>query len=263
MGENIGVDIADATVASRVVCGELMSRARGKSGGATYRINFGKLGERILLQVNEHDTNGRISDERHVQLLAIENVSAISGRIAESIVSKKPMSELETTENVLPEDEMVRRQKQGRMHFEAGLVGASLVGSDDASMNPGIHLGLNYEIKRMFLSTAIRGSGDDANRGYTELSLGGGSFFSDNEFSPYAAGGVAVLFLRDQSSRSVNRSPTTGFAPYVELGAGLFRTSKVAARAGLRVDIPMFSAASDTGKNYVMPVAFTVALSFQ
>ncbi len=277
LGENIGVEPSDALVASRLVCGEVLAKARvaGKIPPATYRINFGKLGSRILMQVAEYGDGTRLSDERHVQLLAIEDVSSIAKRMAESLVYNTPIADLESTENVLPADALERRQKQGRMHFEAGLVGAMQVGSKDMAPKPGIQLGLTYELKRAYLAMSFRAAGGDRTS-LVDIGLGGGSYFSDADIAPFVGGGVSWMGhgapTDADSASTISSASGSGFAPYAEAGLGIFRTSKTGLRAGLRASIPTYSLKSSSydaqtrsygdKSTYVIPVVASVTMSF-
>lgn len=272
LGENIGVDVSDALVASRLVCGEVVGKARvaGKIPPASYRVNFGKLGTRVLMQVAEYGDGTHLSDERHVELGAIEDVSAIAKRVAESLVYKTPIADLENTENVLPGDAFERRQKQGRMHLELGLIGAMQVGSIDMAPKPGLQLGLTYELKRTYLGMAFRAAGADG-AGLVDLGLGAGSYLSDADVAPFVGGGVSWM-MSHHAPTNGGDATGSGFSPYAEVGLGVFRSSKTGLRVGLRASVPTYqlkaraydavTRTNSDQSSYVIPVVASVTMSF-
>lgn len=291
LGENIGVDPSDALVASRLICGDVLAQARaaGKVPPASYRVNFGRLGGRILMQVAEYGDGTRLSDERHLELNAIEDVSSVSARVAESLISKRPLAELENTGNVLPGEELNQRRKKGKMHVEAGLVGVAQVGSQDATPVPGIQLALTYELKRTYLTTSFRAAGGDAGS-LVDLGIGGGTFLSDADIAPFVGGGVSWMGTsahydeRNQATGYTTNANASGsgFAPYLEAGVGIFRTAKTGLRVGLRASVPTYklkdATTFTTGSSvngvwtydskevsydtYAVPLAMSVTMSF-
>ena len=278
LGENIGVEPSDAIVASRVLCAEVLSRAKvaGKTSPVVYRVHFGRLGGHILLQLTEHANGVDVSEQRQTQINGIEDVSAISGRLAEALVYRRNLSDSATTDNVLPDEAREARRKQGNMSVEVGLVGTSLVGGDSATPAPGLQAALTYHLRRGYISGSTRfGVSSNSNSG--DLAIGGGLHLSDGDVAPYVGGGVAYQSLAD-SLIWADRGGS-GFAPYGEIGVSVFRTSRIGLRAGARVYVPTFkmkgqqsgapfaSLVSDSSEKlppdqYVVPVSLSLSLAF-
>ena len=81
----------------------------GPSPPLVYKVHLGRLGTRVLLRITEYANGIDASDERQSTLNAIEDVSAIAPRLAESLRSKRSLESLATTANVLPEESRARR----------------------------------------------------------------------------------------------------------------------------------------------------------
>lgn len=273
LGENIGVAPADAQVASRIVCAEVLQQARRASREApyAYRVHLGKLGTRVLLRVTEHANGVDVNDQRQSSLDGVEDVSGISRRLAESLVTKKTMASLESTENIAPEEARVPRVKEGLASVEIGLAGTMLAGDQTSEVAPGLRGALSYHMKRSYITASTRfGVARDA--ALIDASIGGGAHLSDKDIAPYVGAGIAYLSMSDELLGTGHSG--SGFAPYAEVGASVFRTSRTGLRVGLRADIPMFKMegkqglvlVADTGNPlpspiYQVPISLSVSMA--
>ena len=270
-GENVGVPTPDAQVASRIVCAEVLQRARAahQAGPMVYRVHLGRLGTRVLLRITEYKNGVDVSDERQTALSGLEDVSSVGPTLAESLVSKRSFDSLATTENVLPEESQGRREKASLASIELGLVGTMFTGEQGSHAAPGLRGALSYHMNRNYLTLASRfGIAEDAF--VLDATLGVGTHLTNGDVAPYLGAGVGYVLLSDQLLSTGHSG--SGIAVYGEAGVGIFRTARTGLRVGLRADVPTFSMQGKRGwfasnstplppNVYVVPLSLSVSLA--
>jgi hypothetical protein len=237
VGDVSGVDAGEASVAARVVCDEVWRAAKGQPS-ATYRVSLGKLGAKILVRLESTEASGS-RDERHLELVSVDEISLAAPRLAEALIEKKTMLATESARNVLATSTKIDNQKRGSMKFEAGIVGTAVLGPSLVSPAPGLYMQLAYATERASLNTGLRFGVGNRTQNFG-LNAGADYHLSDADIAPFVGGGAAWTVMGVQPDGDPKLS-ASGFGVYAQAGVTAFRTSRTNFRVGLRADIPFYS----------------------
>ncbi len=251
LGGHGGIDDADAQTAGRLVCDEI-ARAGGPAG-VHYRVDIGKLGTTIILSVaREGDRPGTTSDTRELRLQSIEEVSVAAPRLAVAIVHGAPITETETTENLVGQETRAPRTKPGSIHFALGLTG--LLPPLDQGLAPaaGLMMDWHYEANRIEMGMGLRGGGgsgggNEPTLGYFMVDVGGRYYFSEADFSPYVGGGLEWMYLNLQVPSESFQGNNGGLGAFADAGVEVLRTHHAHLSLGARLDLPFFSIQNSGG----------------
>jgi hypothetical protein len=285
LGSHAGIDEADATTASRLVCNEV-ARA-GAPAGAHYRVDIGKLGATVILSVaREGDTPGSTADSRELRLQGIEEVSVAAPRLGQAIVRGAPVAETETTENLVGEETRKPKTKPGSVHAALGLIG--MLPPLDQGLAPaaGLSFDVHYEANRVELGAGLRGGGNssstDPSMAFFQASIGGRYYLADTDFAPYVGGGLQWMFLNLNVPSENFSGNNGGLGAYADAGVEILRTHHTHLAFGARLDLPFFeidnsnseyngptygysgssAPVTTTTKTYYAPLSLEVRLTF-
>ncbi|MGA2447717.1 MAG: hypothetical protein ABTD50_03475 [Polyangiaceae bacterium] len=117
------------------------------------------------------------------------------------------------------------------------------------------------------------GSGDNA-LGYADVGVGGRYYLSNEDASPFVAGGLALSYFQANRGGGEMTLSGSGIGAYAEIGMEFFRTTRNGFVALLRADFPSFSlkgnedqyngvsftTASD--EKYVVPLSLDIGIAF-
>jgi hypothetical protein len=269
LGEVTGVDSGEAYVAARVVCDEVWRSSGGKPN-ATYQVSFGKLGSKILLRLESTGADG-LRDERHLEMVTLDETSSAAPRLAQALVENKSLKETETTSNVLTKDTRRDNQKNGSMKLEAGIVGTAVFGPALVAPAPGLYMQLAYMFDRASLNAGLRFGANDKSQNFS-LNAGVDYHLTEGDIAPFVGGGAAWSVMGVQPSEEAKVS-ASGFGLYAQAGVTAFRTSRTNFRIGLRADAPFYalqgqrylrgtqSYETEKVTTYAIPVSITVGIA--
>jgi hypothetical protein len=275
LGEALGVNPDEATVATRYICGEIWNQSAGKPG-AGYRVHYGKLGAKILVTVEATDSAG-MRDERHIEVVALDEVTVAAPRIAKAIVNKTSVKDTETADNVLGNEAKASNQKRGAVKLEGGIVGTTLIGPPAVAPAAGLNLQLDYVSERALVYMGFR-FGISPALNTIGVHAGADYHLSDADIAPFVGGGAVWSALKaTPDDRSISGS---GFGVFVEAGVTMFRTNRTNFRVGVRADIPWYALQEETrvpngapsqygyqpyttqtSSRYAVPVSLTVGVA--
>lgn len=238
----------EARTAADMISGELVKH---KARAGAYSVSFGRLGSRTRLVI----TNG--GETREAWMSSLDELQPASARTVEALSTGRSVGETENVDNVLASETTTRRTKPGQLGAGLSLIGATPVGVP-SSLSTGFGLFLNYNTARYSLVGEGRAVGiGSSEEKLAEVSVGIGArlFFSDAEFSPFAGGGLQVVYY----NLSKSDSGGSGAGAYGELGLAGLRSNKVGVHASIRAAAPFFLIA-DT--KYVVPLTLNLGLTF-
>jgi hypothetical protein len=237
LGDVSGVDPGEAAVAARLICDEVW-RATKSRPEATYRVAFGKLGGKIVVRLEGTDRAG-VRDERHLELLALDEVSLAASRLADALVEKKTLQATESARNVLATNTKMENQKRGATKLEAGVIGTAVLGPKWVAPAPGLYMQLAYITERAALVAGLRFGVGTRSQNFG-LHAGADYHLSDGDLAPFIGGGAAWTVMGVQPEGEPKLS-ASGFGVYAQAGITAFRTSRSNFRVGLRADVPLFT----------------------
>lgn len=241
--------VTDAATVADLVCRQV---ARATRGGAdapgAYTVNLQPLGRMMVLTLRVVRPDGR-ADERTIRLTGIEETPVVAPRLADSLVSGKPLAETQRVDNLVGEEVRAAPRKAGETRPTIGVIGVSLP-STGAFMIPGLHAGLGYETPRFAALADLRGAvrdGTGKGGSFVSLSVGGRYFTSTESVSPFVGGGLGWtgIWARDGEGSAFDGS-VSGLFPYVEVGVQLFRLDQARLTFSVRADVPYSSVKTDT-----------------
>jgi hypothetical protein len=274
LGEALGVNPDEATVATRYICGEIWNASAGKPS-ATYRVHYGKLGAKILVTVEATESAG-MRDERHIEVLALDEVTVAAPRIAKAIVNKTSVQETETADNLLRNEEKASNQKRGAIKLEGGIVGTALLGPPAVAPAAGLNMQLDYVSGRGLIYIGFR-FGISPNLNTVGVHAGADYHLSDGDIAPFVGGGATWSAVKTTpDDRQISGS---GFGVFLEAGVTAFRTNRTNFRVGIRADVPWYGLQEETrvpngpptqyyqptkvetSSRYAVPVSLTVGVA--
>ncbi len=270
------MSLDDATVASRLVCGEI---ARfGASPAAHFRVSVGKLGSAIILSVTER--YGESGDQTHgLRVMRVESLQAVpevAPRIARAIVLDLPVEEPPRTEPAPQGEEREQLAASGHQggttHFAIGFI--TLLAPPDRELQaaPGIDLDVHFETGdgAWEMGGDLRLGAKQGDSSIAFAALGGGVkyFTSRAEASPYVGGGFMLEALELELPGLDFSGTGFGAGAYVDAGVEVFRRNHTHLAFGARLDLPFFAIAnnnfpgfSSVSRFYYAPLAFEARLT--
>ncbi len=277
LGSHPGIPDADAATAGRLVCADIARES--PPPGARYQVELGKLGSTVILSVTrEGDRPGTVAASRELRLQSLEEVSVAAPRVAAALVHDTPLTETETTENLVGEETREPKSKPGTVHAALGLIGLLPPLGQGLSPAAGVSLDVHYEARRIELGAGLRGGGSassstDPSMGYFQATLGGRYFFVDTDVAPYVGGGLQWMFLSLNVPSESFSANNGGLGGYVDGGVEILRTHHTHLAVGGRLDLPFFALNNSQGgvsgngqtvtsRTYYAPLSLEVRLTF-
>jgi hypothetical protein len=283
-----GVAPGDADTAVGLVCAEL----RRESGGrGRFEVSLGTLGRLVILKVEGQEPAQSVT----ARLEGIEEVPVAAPRIARALVRREPFPATQRVDNLLEDETRVAPAKRGSVKFAAGVADVETPGF--GARGTGFSLGLQYATPRFALPVDLRFAFDDAQYGEPQVdlfsvSVGGRGFLSTRDVSPFAGGGLGMVWLHaSRGADFYDGASVAGYfdadtllvAPYVEAGVEALRLHRGRVAVFVRADLPLSSLKSpeiryqdwdpDTdapgaelvipgASRYVVPVSIGVSVAF-
>jgi hypothetical protein len=249
-GASRGVPAADAQTAVEMVCEALAQRA-GRTG--TYEVTLRPLGRKILLTAGRLDPPGA----RSLQLETIEEVATAAPRIAEALVSERPLDTTQRVDNLLEFETHTTRSKQGSVRFAVGVSDFTPIGHGGSGA--GFSLGLLYSAPQIALPVDLRfgwNARDAIGReaSFVAVSAGARRYLSKRDTSPFVGGGLSMLHLEASEGAYGSgyfHGERLGMAPYLETGVEILRLHRARLAFLVRVDLPTGSLRSEEYPIYV------------
>lgn len=253
--ESRGVPEADAGTAARVVCDQLRQASGGRG---VFSISLGTLGKALLVTARREEPAASVT----VELQGLEEIPAVSTRLAGALVHGLAFSETQRVDNLLEVETRPARAKKGSVKFTAGVADVESIGH--GARAAGFSLGLLYATPGFALPAEMRFAWDDSGSGEPSLdlfsfSVGGRGYLSKRDVSPYLGGGLGVLRL--SASEGLYPEPGNpgtyfygerfGVAPYVEAGVEMLRLHRGRIGFQVRADLPLWSLESPAMDIYV------------
>ena len=286
--ESRGVPQADAATASELIC-EQLRRASG--GRGAFGITLATLGKIVVVTATREAPAASVT----VQADGIEEVPVAADRIAQALVQGLAFGATERVDNLLEGETRPVRTKKGSIKFTAGV--ADVESPGHGARAAGFSLGLLYASSRFALPAELRFAWTDSSYeqprlGLFSLSVGGRSYLSKRDVSPFVGGGLGILRVSaSEGSYPSPGSPTGyfdaerfGVAPYVEVGVEMLRLHRGRVGLQIRADFPMgalqsqpfevYSSGDDRGgrpradyiypaqSRYVVPISIGVTVAF-
>ncbi len=285
------IPTSDAMTAAALVC-EALRDAGGNvddhpvpAGGATstapaYRIDLRPLGRIVILSVAFEAPRGSTQDTRSLRLASIEEVPIAAPRLADSLLTGKPLSETARVDTLVGQETRAYDKEYGELKLGVGVLGFAVPASDVLG-GYGVHGQLYYETARYAVGAELRIGGSDASSGDASLagiSLGARYFFGDADITPFVGGGMGILWLDFATKHAPVTTPTyydssyarfegTGLAAHADFGVEFLRLHDARFDVLLRVDAPLFQlhdgAGSGSHDRYALPISLMGSYSFQ
>jgi hypothetical protein len=240
--EVMGVPGPDARTASKLVCDELWRKVQGKPAG-TYRVSVGKLGSRILLGVESWDGVNRL-DERHMEMSSIEETSSVAQRLAAALIDKKDTAETAAATNTSSVEAQAKNQKSGHLKVEFGILGAMPL-TVAVAPGAGLYGKINYELEAAVFALGARFAANDK-MATAGMDVGGDMHIGSADTAPFLGGGLAMTYLNVNAPDSF-RGSRFGLGGFAQGGVTAFRSSRTNLRAGVRLELPMYTLAGVKG----------------
>jgi hypothetical protein len=249
-----GVPAADAQTATELVCGELRKASGGRGA---YGIELRTLGELVVVTVARDEPASSVT----VQVHGIEEILTAAPRVADALVRGLGFATTQRVDNLLVEETRPPRVKKGSVKFAVGV--ADLESPGHGARAAGFSLGLMYSTPRFALPAELRVAWDDSPYGERtmnlfSLSLGGRTYLSKRDMSPFLGGGLGVLRLELQEGGypdmgSYFYADEFGVAPYLEAGVEMLRLHRGRVGVFVRADFPLGSLKSPEIPSYAYP----------
>lgn len=274
-----GIEESDAFTTAALICEALRQRGAHVNpepvvdvpAGATsaYHVSIRSLGELRLLEVSFESPIGTRLDTRTVQLQHIEEVPVAAPRIAESLVSGKPLATTAKTSTLVGEETRAYAKKPGELLVGIGVLGFAIPGTDVAA-GYGVFGQLMYETESYGVGVELRGGGsNEGDASLVGVGVGGRYFLFDGDITPYIGGGLGVLWISYQDASDAPddyyypEHVGSGLAANVDLGVEFLRLHSARFDVHLRMDVPIFEASiDDQDKSYVLPLSLMAAYFF-
>jgi len=254
--ESRGVPEPDAGTAARVVCDQLRQASGGRG---VFGVTLETLGKAVLVTVKGEEPPASVT----VEIQGLEEIPAVSPRIADALVHGLAFSATQRVDNLLEGEARPARAKKGSVKFTAGVADVESIGH--GARAAGFSLGLLYATPRFALPAEMRFAWDDSASGEPSLdlfsfSVGGRGYLSKRDVSPYVGGGVGILRLQADEGFYPYDGPEGsryfygerfGVAPYVEAGVEMLRLHRGRIGLQVRADLPLWSLESPAMEFYV------------
>lgn len=251
---------------------------------AAYRVELRPLGQNVILVVTLEAPLGAAQESRSLRLSRLEEVPVAAPRIAEALVSGKPVSQTAKVDTLVGEDSRPLVKKHGELKAGIGVLGFGIPSSDVLG-GYGVLGQLFYEERDYAVGAQVRFGGSSSSSGdatLDDITLGARYFFSDADITPVLGAGVGILWLDfrgDKIPSSAAGLGTTygtpyysrkhfdgaGLAAHVEAGVEFMRMHDVRFDVLLRLDAPLYQLHdSQTGDDrYALPISLMASYSFE
>ncbi len=235
VGDHEGIEDAEARTGADVVCAEL---AKQRAPAGEYEVRFGALGARQIVTLVQRSTG----EERQMPITGMEEILVAAPRIVAALTKSSSLAKTTDVENVAQAEARTPQLKPSAKSFALGIAGTSAVG-----VSPGISGGVGMRLAFRFAQAAVVmdgraggiGSGDDK-LGYADLGVGGRYYFSNEDISPFVAGGLELAYFQANRGNGDFNLTGSGMGAYAEAGVEVFRTTRNGLLAMLRADFPTF-----------------------
>jgi hypothetical protein len=245
-----GVAEADAHTAARLVCEELR---RASAGLGRYGVGLATLGRVVVVTATREDTGASVS----VRVEGVEEIPVAAPRIASALAHGLGFATTQRVDNLLEDEVKPAKTKKGSVKFSLGV--ADVESPGHGARAAGFSLGVLYASPRFALPAEIRFAFDDYQGGEPELdlfsiSVGGRTYLSKRDWSPFLGAGLGVLRLaasEDEFTETGYPGPDYfyadrfGLAAYVEAGVEVLRLHRGRIALHVRADLPTWSLESD------------------
>lgn len=258
--ENAGIDDVDAQSAAMLIAAEFRKLGflinhpvfEAPKQGNVYRINFRRLGGKILVHLSQENPLGTVIVEKQLWIDNIEEIIQAAPRLVDALVNNKPIDSTVDMETVTGHEASELKKMTGESLWNIGIFGASLPGTDVVA-EPGWEFGWSYETPKYAVGTEFRfssGNNEDHDFMFTSWSIGGRYFFKNKNISPYLGGGFSIFRgeYHDFTGRNsydyydyYYEDNDSGLGAYVVGGISMLRLTKSRLKLELRVDRPFFS----------------------
>lgn len=276
IGNHASVSEGDAETVAAIVCNEI--RKLGVSGlgepqvdatGANeiYRVSMRPLGQTLFLSVS-HEQGGSLVYEGQLTLREIEEVPVAAPRLAEAVVTQKPVARTASVDSLVGEETRKYHKKYGEFFFDLGIVGLAVPGTDVVG-GAGITFGGSFETEDFAVLADLRisggtPSGDSAM--FSSIGVGGRYYFTESNWAPFVTGGLAFTHLEvekkmkyegdDWEEWGHDNDDKSGLGSWVGVGIQALRHYRSRLTLDLRAELPFF----EVGDKYYVPI--TVALTY-
>jgi hypothetical protein len=292
LGSSEGLPPADAMTAAALVCEALREQgahvevqplldAPQSGAGSAYRIDLRPLGSIVLLHVAYESPIGVVHSARSLQLAHLEEVPVAAPRMAESLLTGKPLDQTAKINSLVGQETRQYQKQYGELKFGVGIFGFG-VPSSDVLGGYGVHGQLYYETETYAVGGELRLGGSasgSGNASFDGVSLGARYFLNQHDITPFIGGGAGVLWLSyaekaPLSAYSLGTSSYdgryelsgSGLALHADFGVELLRLHDSRFDILLRADLPLFmvKGSDSTGSysHYALPLSLMAAYSF-
>jgi hypothetical protein len=265
LGEHGGVDDDEARTGVDVVCAEL---AKQRAPEGEYEIRFGKLGSRQIFTLVQRSTG----EERQLAITGMDEILVAAPRVVTALSKSSNVAATSDVANVTQSEARTPPLKPAAKSFTMGIAGTTAAGVDF-----GLSGGVSMRLAFRFAQTAVVmdgraggiGSGDNE-LGYADVGVGGRYYLSNEDVSPFVAGGLALSYFQANRGNGEITLSGSGLGAYAEVGVELFRTTRNGFVALLRADFPTFSLKGTeyefngpvSDSRYVVPLSLDIGLVF-
>jgi hypothetical protein len=247
--------------------------AEAASSVAAFRVSLRPLGQALLLQVSFESPLGKVLDTRTMQLGHIEEVPVAAPRIADSLMTGKPLAETAKVDTLVGSETRAYAKQYGELKLGLGVFGFGVPGTDIFG-GYGVHGQLYYETAAYAVGAELRLGGSSSSAGDATMegvSLGARYFLNQGDITPFVGGGVGVLWLAyyDKGSSSNGywgNYKGSGLALHGEAGIEFLRLHDARMDVLLRIDAPLYQMTNDDGSGnhhaWAPPISLMAAYSF-
>ncbi len=277
--ENLGIDDVDAQSAAMLIAAEFRKLGflinhpvfEAPKQGNVYRINFRRLGGKILVHLSQENPLGTVIVEKQLWIDNIEEMIQAAPRLVDALVNNKPIASTVDMETVTGQEASELKKMTGESLWNIGIFGAAIPGADVVA-EPGWEFGWSYETPKYAVGTEFRGSGNDDFM-FVSWSIGGRYFFNNKNISPYVGGGFSIFggsytTITERREKiwpdeeyyyydEHNTEGDSGLGAYVVGGISMLRLTKSRLKLELRVDRPFFSLPDQD----IMPITIGIFFS--
>jgi hypothetical protein len=273
VGEHGGIDDAEARTGADVVCAEL---AKQRAPVGEYEIRFGALGARQIFTLVQRSTG----EERQVPITGMDEVLIAAPRVVAALTKRSTVAATSDVGNVTQAEARSPQLRTSSKSFAMGIAGMTAAG-----VAPGLSGGVSMRLAFRFSQAAVVmdgraggiGSGDDK-LGYADLGVGGRYYLSNEDVSPFFAGGLALAYFQANRGNGDITLSGSGLGAYAEIGIEVFRTTSHGFIASFRADFPSFplkgtgepvsgvndvmTSTTPSDSKYVVPLSLDVGIVF-
>lgn len=287
LGASAGFPAPDALTATGLMCEALrqaganvddhpVSRAEASAASSAYRVELRRLGNIVILSVAFESPVGTTVASRSLQLARLEEIPVAAPRIAESLITGKPLEGTARVNTLVGQETRPYAKKFGEIKAGLGVLGFGIPATDVVG-GYGVYGQLYYEALDYAVGADLRVAGSDSQSGdamMSGISLGARYFFNENDITPFIGAGVGVLWL---SFRDDDPPPPDGYydaydfegaglAAHFDLGVEFLRLHEVRFDVALRVDAPLYELHDEGDSNrsrYALPISIMASYSFE